>query len=314
MRTAHERTDARLDQIETFAAVADLGGFAAAGRALGRDASVIARRIDALEARLGVRLLTRSTRRIALTAVGEVYLRRMREVLSDLSAAEAEAIDGAASPRGLLRMSMPLVFARHWVVPWLPAFLEKYPNIEVELHHADRYIDLIGEGFDLAIRLGELPDSSLVARRLARYDTVLCASPAYLAANGTPQRIEDLEQHRCLGVTLPHLWPEWRLRRGDERRTVRVGGQLRFDDGGTMVLAAVHGAGIVVASQWSSGWELADGRLIRVLPDWRYDQEGAVQIVMPQGRDVPARTRLFIDRLIEVFTPVPPWAELSRTG
>lgn len=304
----------RLDQIAAFAAVADGGGFAPAGRLLGRDASVIARRVDALEARLGVRLLSRSTRRVSLTEVGETYLRRVREILSELAAAEAEATEGAASPRGLLRISMPLTFAQRWVVPWLPAFLNRHPLIEVELHHADRYIDLVGEGFDLAIRLGELPDSSLIVRRIASYDTVLCASPSYLAAHGTPERLEDLEHHRCLGVTLPHLWPEWRLRRGDERASARVGGQMRFDDGGTMVLAAVHGAGIVLASQWSSGRELADGRLVRVLPEWRYDREGAVQIVMPQGRLVPAKTRLFIDRVVQEFTPVPPWARPPQTG
>lgn len=299
---------AQLNQIEAFAAVADQGGFAAAARVLGRDASVVSRRVDALEARLGVRLLSRTTRRVALTEVGGAYLRRVREIVSELAAAEAEALESAATPRGLLRVSMPLIFARLWIVPWLPAFLERNPLIEIEMHYDDRYVDLVAEGFDLAIRMGQLPDSSLVVRRIASFETVLCAAPSYLAAHGAPERLEDLSRHRCLGVHKAEFWPEWRMRRGDERATVRVNGQLRFNDGGSMVLAGVHGGGILLASQWSGGKELADGRLVRVLPEWRYDRDCAVQIVLPHGRLLPAKTRLFIDRVVEEFTPVPPWA------
>lgn len=309
MQNLQERTGAQLDQIETFAAVAEHGGFAAAARVLGRDASVLSRRLDALEGRLGVRLLSRTTRQVALTEVGSVYLQRVRAILSELVAADAEATEGAATPRGLLRVSMPVTFARLWVVPWLPAFLERHPFVEVELHHGDRFVDLVAESFDAAIRIGALADSSLIVRHLASFETILCASPAYLQAHGTPERLVDLQDHRCLGLNQPHLWPDWRLRRGDERATVRVQGQLRFDDGGSMVLAALHGGGIILASHWSVGKDVAAGRLIRVLPEWRFDHDGTAQIVLPPGRLVPAKTRLFVDRVLQEFSPSAPWTQ-----
>jgi DNA-binding transcriptional LysR family regulator len=244
--------------------------------------------------------------------VGTAYLQKVRIILAELAAADAEATDGAARPRGVLRVTMPRTFARLWIVPWLPSFLREYPDIELELELGDRFFDLVAEGFDLAIRFGALADSSLIARHLASFETILCASPTYLAEAGTPQTIDDLRTHRCLGLTQPHLWPDWRLRRGDERATVRVSGQFRSDDGGSMVLAALCGEGIMLASQWSTGKDLAAGRLVRVLPEWRLDHEGNAHIVLPPGRLVPAKTRLFVERVVAEFTPSAPW--LLGTG
>lgn len=308
MHIVHEKSGGQLDQIEAFAAIAEHGGFAAAARLLGKDPSVLSRRIDALERRLGVRLFARTTRKVGLTEVGVTYLQKVRIILAELAAADVEAAEGAARPRGLLRVTMPRTFARLWVVPWLPAFLREHPEIEIELELGDRFFDLISEGFDLAIRLGDLADSSLVVRHLASFETVLCASPAYLAGAGTPLTPNDLPNHRCLGLTVPNFWPDWRLRRGDERATVRVPGQLRSDDGSSMVLAALGGGGIMLASEWSCGRHLAEGRLVRVLSDWRMDHEGNAQIVLPPGRLVPAKTRLFIERVIAEFSPSAPWA------
>lgn len=302
-----ERTGAHLEQIEAFAAVAEHGGFVAAARALGRDASVISRRLDALEKRLGVRLLSRTTRRVAVTEIGASYLLRVQAILSEMSAADLEAAERSAQPRGLLRLSMPATFARLWVAPWLPDFLSSHPDLRLELHHGDRFVDLVSEGFDAAIRLGVLQDSSLILRRLATFETILCASPAYIEEHGAPERPQDLQHHACIGLSLPQVWPDWRLRRGDDRVTVRVSGPIVSDEGGTMTIAGVHGAGIMVASEWSIGRDLASGRLVRVLPEWRYDRSSAVHIVMPQGRFVPAKTRAFIDRLVQEFTPDPPW-------
>lgn len=202
---------------------------------------------------------------------------------------------------------MPRTFARLWIVPWLPAFLRKHPEIEIELELGDRFFDLVAEGFDLAIRMGGLADSSLIVRHLASFETILCASPAYVTEAGAPQTLDDLRTHRCLGLTQPHLWPDWRLRRGDQHATVRVSGQFRSADGGSMVLAALHGEGIMLASQWSTGKDLAAGRLVRVLPEWRLDYEGNAHIVLPPGRLVPAKTRLFIERVVSEFTPSAPW-------
>jgi DNA-binding transcriptional LysR family regulator len=307
MQSMHEKSGGQLDQIETFAAVVEHGGFAAAARTLGKDPSVLSRRIDALERRLGVRLLARTTRKVALTEVGAAYLQKIRVVLSELAAADVEAAEGAARPRGLLRVTMPGTFARLWVIPWLPAFLREHPEIEIELELGDRFFDLVEEKFDLAIRLGGLADSALVVRHLASYETVLCASPAYLAEAGAPHTPEDLQSHRCLGLTVPNFWPDWRLRRGEERASVHVPRQFRTNDGGSMVLAALGGGGIMLASEWSCGRHLAEGRLVRVLPEWRMDHEGNAQIVLPPGRLVPAKTRIFIERVVAEFSPVAPW-------
>lgn len=308
MRIMHEKSGGPLDEIETFAAVAEHGGFAAAARVLAKDPSVLSRRVDALERRLGVRLLARTTRKVALTEVGAAYLRKVRIILAELTAANMEAAEAAARPRGLLRVTMPRTFARLWVVPWLPAFLRDYPEIEIELQLGDRFFDLVAEGFDLAIRFGGVADSSLTVRHLASFETVLCASPAYLAEAGTPHTPEDLQGHRCLGLTVPNFWPDWRLRRGDERATVHAPAQFRTDDGSSMVLAALDGGGIMLAAEWSCGRHLAEGRLVRVLPDWRMDGEGNAQIMLPPGRLVPAKTRLFIERVVAEFSPTAPWA------
>ena len=307
MQKMHERAGGHFDQIEAFVAVADHGGFAAAARILGKDPSVLSRRIDALERRLGVRLFARTTRQVGLTEVGAAYLRKVRTILAELAAADVEASDGAARPRGVLRVTMPRTFARLWVVPWLPAFLRDYPEIELDLELGDRHFDLVAEGFDVAIRIGGLADSSLVVRRLASFQTVLCVSPAYLAEAGVPRSLDDLRNHRCLGLKAPNFWPDWRLRRGDERVTLPAPAQFRTDDGSSMVLAALEGGGIMLASEWSCGMHLAAGRLVRVLPDWRMDHEGIAQIVIPPGRLVPAKTRLFIERVIAEFSPSPPW-------
>ncbi|MFC4726922.1 LysR family transcriptional regulator [Coralloluteibacterium thermophilus] len=302
-----ERSGARFEQIEAFAAVVQHGGFAAAGRALGRDPSVVSRRIDALEARLGVRLLSRTTRRIALTEAGAAYLRRVQAILGELAAAEVEAAEGAAEPRGLLRLALPAAFSQRWIAPWLPAFVAAHPALRLELVHADHFVDLVAEGFDAAVRIGELADSSLVARRLAPFDTVLCAAPDYLARRDAPARPEDLARHACLTFPKARFWPDWRLTDGAERAIQRIGGPIVSDEGEGLLVACRAGAGIMPAPEWLIGPDLAAGRLVRVLPEWRFDHDGAVHVVLPPGRLVPAKTRAFVDRLVRAFDPVAPW-------
>jgi DNA-binding transcriptional LysR family regulator len=298
---------ARLEQIEAFAAVAEQGGFAAAARVLGWDASVLSRRVNTLEARLGVRLLGRTTRSIALTEAGAAYLRRVQPVLAELATADAEAAEGAADPRGVLRLSLPAKFAQLWISPWLPGFMAKHPLLRLETTHTDRFVDLLAEGFDAAVRIGELHDSGLVSRRLAPSVTALYASPGYLAAKGTPESPEDLKHHACLSFPIPTVWPNWRVCRGAERVTVRVSGPLLSDDGETLVMACTQGAGIMLASDWLVGQEVLDGRLVQVLPEWLLDLDAAVQIILPPGRFVPAKSRAFVDRMVAEFTPIPPW-------
>lgn len=312
MHPMHERNGSELQQIEAFAAVAEHGGFAAAARALGRDASVVSRRIDALEARLGVRLLARTTRRVALTEVGATYLQRVRAILGELSAADIEAREAAAAPQGLLRLALPAAFAQRWIAPWLPRFLAAYPKLRLELSHSDRFVDLVADGFDAAVRIGELADSRLVARRLAGFETMLCAAPSYLARAGHPQRPDELKRHACLGMPKARFWPEWKLIKGRQRSVQRIDAAIVSDDGEGLLAACIEGAGILPAPQWLVGRELAQGRLARVLPQWCMDYDGAIHVVLPPGRLVPAKTRAFVDWLAREFEPQPPWSRAPR--
>jgi DNA-binding transcriptional LysR family regulator len=301
-----ERSGAHLEQIEAFAAVIEQGGIAAAARALRRDPSVISRRLDALEARLGVRLLARTTRRVSITEVGAAYLQRVQTILAELAAADVEAAEGAAKPRGRLRLALPASFAQRWIAPWVAEFISAYPDVQLELLHSDDFVDLVAEGFDAAVRIGDLPDSSLVVRRIAPFDVILCASPEYLARRGTPARPEDLGQHACLLFRKPRFWPDWRLRKGNHQVVQTVSGPIVTDEGEGLLVACLGGAGIMGAASWMIGKELAEGRLVRVLPDWRFDVEAAIQVVLPPGRLVPAKVRVFVDRLVQELTP-PPW-------
>lgn len=307
VRRMQERTRPQFEQIDAFVAVVEHGGISAAARALDRDPSVISRRLDALEARLGVRLLSRTTRRITLTETGAAYLARVRTILIELSAADVEATDGAATPRGLLRLSLPATYARRWIAPRLPEFIAAYPEVQLELLNTDRYVDVVAEGFDGAVRIGELADSSLIVRRLARFKAGLCASPDYVARCGAPLRPADLEQHECLRFRTEGFRQGWKLRNGVEHVTQRVSGSIVSDEGDGLVAACVAGAGILHAYDWEIGRELAEGLLVRVLPDWRIDVEGAVHVVLPPGRLIPAKTRVFVDWLVRDFTPEPPW-------
>lgn len=317
MHQLQERSGSHFEQIEAFAAVVEHGGFAAAARALGRDPSVVSRRIDALETRLGVRLLSRTTRRIAVTEVGAAYFKRVQAVLGDLAAADVAAAEGAAAPRGVLRLSLPAAFAQRWIAPWLPDFVAAHPGLQLELVHADHFVDLVAEGFDAAVRIGELADSSLVARRLASFDTVLCAAPGYLARQGAPSAPADLEQHACLTFPKARFWPDWRLTNGADRVLQRIAGPIVSDEGEGLLVACRGGAGVMPAPEWLIARELADGHLVRVLPEWRLDHDGGIHVVLPAGRLVPAKTRVFINRLAQEIAARPghsTWPPAARSA
>jgi DNA-binding transcriptional LysR family regulator len=313
VRPMQERAQPQFEQIDAFVAVAEHGGISAAARALNRDPSAISRRLDALEARLGVRLLSRTTRRITLTEGGAAYLARVRTIVAELLAAESEAAEGAATPRGLLRLSLPATYASRWIAPRLPEFVAAYPGVQLELLHTDRFVDLVAEGFDAAVRIGELADSSLVVRRLAPVETLLCASPAYIARRGAPARPADLEQHDCLQFPMEGFRQGWRLWKDGEQVTQRVSGSIVSDEGEGLVAICLAGGGILPTSDWKVGQELASGRLVRVLPEWRFDVAAAVHVVMPPGRLIPAKTRVFVEWLAKDFAPAPPWLRCGPT-
>ncbi|MFM0157056.1 LysR family transcriptional regulator [Paraburkholderia sediminicola] len=286
-----------LDELSTFVAVVEAHSFADAAKTVGRDPTIVSRRVRQLEEHLGVRLLSRTTRRVSLTEVGALYYQRVRALLDELDSASQEASDFAASPRGLLRVSLPNTFGRRWIAPLLPAFIAAHPDIQIDARFADRYVDVVAEGFDVAVRLGVLRDSSLVARQIASFHNRLYAAPSYIVAYGAPQVPEELADHACLGFLSHANWPDWVLTQGGQRRTVRPTGPLIADNAETLLQAAIAGSGIILTPDWLAGPAVRDGALVRVLPGWQGSEEGGIYAVMPPGRLVPTKTRVFVDEI-----------------
>lgn len=293
------------EQITAFVAAVEHGGFTAAGQALARDGSILSRRVTALEKRLGVRLMERTTRRLALTEAGEAFHQRMLAALRALQEIEQDTSAAAVGVRGTLRIALPATFGRMWVAPILPAFLAAYPELVVETAFEDRYVDLVAESFDVAVRIGTLTDSRLVVRRLAPSQRMLCASPTYLQAHGTPSHPTDLAAHACLGFSRLASHPLWHLRDGDKVTAIRIAGPLVTDDAQSLVHAAVSGAGIAMVSDWLAGPELSSGRLVPVLPDHPVESNEAVYLVHPSARLVPAKTRAFADWILGALATSP---------
>jgi DNA-binding transcriptional LysR family regulator len=296
------------DQTEAFLAVIESGSFSAAGRKIGRDGSVVSRRVAALEARLGIRLLERSTRRVAPTEAGVRFRDRVREAMEMMRAAEDEARAMAASPTGLLRVSLPLAFGRMWIAPRLPEFLARYPALRIEANYTDRYVDLVADGFDAVVRLGEMKDSRLIGRRIAMTRRLICAAPSYLDRRLALKEADDLLRHDCVCFTRLATHPVWHLQRNGKSRAVRITGRLETDDAEAVVQAALAGMGIIMATDWLVARELADGRLVPVLTDWTVSGEAGVNVVRASVQHEPAKTRAFVDWVARVFA-TPPWHE-----
>jgi DNA-binding transcriptional LysR family regulator len=298
-------------EMSAFLAVAEEGSFTKAAAKLGRDATALSRRIQALERRLGVRLLERTTRHVVPTEAGSMFLARTRSILAALAEAEEEASAHASdTPRGTLRLALPGSFGRMWIAPVLPEFLAAHPQVRIEAEFSNRFTDLIGEGFDAAIRLGALPDSGLIARKIATRQRLLCAAPRYLERHGVPAHPEELAAHACLGFTGFVSYPDWHFTNDkDERVTIRARGPLVTDDAEALVAAAVQGTGIMMCTDWLAGRELAEGRLVPILSEWTMADEGAIYTLVPSKHLLAAKTRAFVDWMATRFAPVPPWRQ-----
>ncbi|HYD64068.1 LysR family transcriptional regulator [Azospirillum sp.] len=301
----------RLDDMLAFIKVVDTRSFTAAADRLNLSKSVVSRRISELENRLGARLLNRTTRKLSLTEVGQAFYERCTRILADLEEAERAVTDLHAAPRGRLKVNAPLSFGLLHLAPAIAAFMERYPDIEIDIDLNDRYVDLIDEGYDVAVRIGRLRDSSLIARRLAPNRRVVCASPAYLERHGTPQVPEDLANHHCLLYTNVPLAEQWQFRVNGETRTVRVSGTLFANNGDILLSAAVAGRGIIVSPTFLAGPALAAGQLRCLLFDCMVT-ESAVYAVYPQNRHLSPKVRAFVDFLASRFGPEPYWDESIR--
>ncbi|MER8578129.1 LysR family transcriptional regulator [Mesorhizobium sp. M0923] len=307
MQQSHE--PAALAEMAAFAAIAEARSFTKAAARIGRDATILSRRLASLEERLGVRLLHRTTRSVSLTEAGSEFLVRIRAILAAVDEAEAAASAHAGGgPRGVLRLALPGSFGRMWIGPLLPQFLTEFPDVRIEAEFSNRFVDLVAENFDVAVRLGALEDSRLVARKVATRRRLLCAAPSYLARRGTPAAPEALLEHSCLGFSGFQTFPAWEMTDTTGRRvSIEVSGPLVTDDAEVLVEAAVQGVGLMMSTDWLVGRELADGRLVPVLEDWTLADEGAVYVVMPSAKGQAAKTRAFADWIGKRFAPVPPW-------
>jgi DNA-binding transcriptional LysR family regulator len=298
----------RLTGLEVFAKVAATGSFSAAGRALGLSQTMVTKHIAALEAHLGVKLFHRSTRKLSITDAGRNYLESAERILADVEAADSAVAADRIEAKGLLRLSAPVSFGARQIAPLLPEFARRFPRVSVELGLNDRLVDLADEGWDLAIRVGSLADSSLIARRIAPCRTVLCASPAYLAAHGTPRTVASLAGHNCLGYTLSRLAgaDHWAFgTRGDV--SVNVAGNLRANNGDALLAAAVAGQGVIYQPTFVAADALRAGTLTAITLDHAPFEFAGIYAVYPPDRHPPAKLRAFIDFIAARFAPEPPW-------
>ncbi|MBB3608413.1 LysR family transcriptional regulator [Rhizobium sp. BK602] len=293
-----------LGDLEIFASVVATGSMSLAGRALGFSPAVISKRIKRLEDRLGTRLLQRTTRQISLTEAGQGFYDRVLAILAGLEEAEAYIAGRSAQMQGTLRISAPTSFGRLHIAPHLKTFMQAHPDLAINLVLSDEFTDIVGGGYDLAIRIAELTDSSLVARRLAPVRRLLCASPAYVATHGMPRDIDDLRRHVCLPA---HNHDPWRLEGPKGALTLRPEGKLITNSSEVIREAVIAGLGIALRSTWDIGPELRDGRLVQVLPAYEGSHNVTLSAVYPSRQFLPAKVRVFIDFLAELYGPVPYW-------
>lgn len=301
-----------LHSMRLFSEVVDAGSFSAAGRKFGLAASSVSRQVGSLEDTLGARLLNRSTRKLSLTEAGRIYNERVRLIIADVEDANRSVSHLEAVPRGLLRVNGPTVFGRLHIAPHLPEFLRQYPEIDIDLTLTDHFVDVIEEGSDVVVRVGGLSDSSLFARRLAPNRRVLCASPAYLNANGRPQKPADLTDHTCIVYRLRSTTGVWHICCGESgaKEQVQVKGRLSANNAEALHEAVLGDLGISLLPIWLVGQDLQEGRLERVLPTLEADltkDETSIHAIYPHKRLLSAKVRAFVDFLVEKYQPTPYW-------
>ncbi|MGD9537227.1 MAG: LysR family transcriptional regulator [Alphaproteobacteria bacterium] len=293
-------------EMVVFAEVVEAGSLSAAARRLGTSKSAISAQLQRLEARLGVRLLNRTTRRLSTTEAGAACYAHCARMKAEADAARRTAAAFQAEPRGTLRISAPDTFGAMHIAPAIPSFLDRHPGLKIELSLSGRHVDLIEGGFDLAIRIGTLPDSSLGVRRLAESRLAICAAPAYLAVRGTPTDIDALEKHNCLRFTPLGWGSAWRLHGPDGPVHVAIGDTFATDSGDVLLSVARAGLGLALLPTWMTAGDLRRGTLVAVLRDWA-PPPVAIQAIFPGPRLRMTKVEAFIDHLARRFRRAPDW-------
>lgn len=293
-----------LGDLEIFVKVVTTGSMSAAGKSLGISPAQVSKRIRRLEEQLGARLFQRTTRQIGMTDLGRGFYERIAQVLTGIEDAERFVSGETTQPAGKLRVSAPTSFGRLHIAPHLPAFMQTHPLVEIDLTLSDEFTDIIAEGYDVAIRISELKDSSLVARKLVQVRRVLCAAPAYIEQHGMPQTVEQLADHHCL---TSHNGEPWRLEGPHGPLVYRPSGRLNTNSSEVVREAVIAGLGIALRSTWDIGNELTQGRLVRVLPAYEGSSNISLSAVYPSRQHLPSKVRAFIEYLVGLYGPVPYW-------
>lgn len=290
-----------LSDIAVFVRTVDLGSFTAAANDLELSKAAVSKYVGRLEKRLGARLLNRTTRRLSLTEAGAALYQGSRSALQDLEAAQSDVLELAGKPRGLLRVTLPELLGTGYLAPRIGAFRRAYPDIVLDLNLANRIVDLVAEGYDLAIRMTTLTNSSLVARRLAEVPVVTVAAPEYLRVRGAPSTPADLAHHDCLAYNLDRTPSEWHYLRGrGKHETVRVTGPLRSDNDSMLKTAALDGHGIIHMPKIFLHDELQSGKLVELLPDY-VGSSVTLAAVFPTRSNLAPKVRVFVDFLVAQF-------------
>jgi LysR family transcriptional regulator, regulator for bpeEF and oprC len=292
--------------LQAFARVVELGGFTKAADSLQLSKTTVSDLVQNLETHLGVRLLQRTTRRVSVTPDGAAFYERCAHILADLDEAEASVMQARVSPKGRLRVDMPGVLARLFIIPELPAFLARYPELRLELGMGLRPVHLLEEGIDCVVRFGMQSDSSLVARRVGTMSLVCCASPAYLREHGTPHRPEDLAAHRCVNYVSNRnaRIMDWEFARDGEKVQLTLDGVLAVNDHDANVVAGLMSLGVVKVPNYMAQAHLESGQLMQVLTDWTAEQF-PISVMYPQSRHLSAKVRIFVDWVSDLIRQNP---------
>ncbi|SCX29361.1 D-malate degradation protein R [Agrobacterium sp. DSM 25558] len=295
----------RFSSMAVFVKASDLGSFAATADAMGMSPQMVAKHIVFLEDRLGTALLHRTTRRQSLTDVGRIFYDRCKQLLSDVEAAESVALDMRSQPKGLLRVNAPMTFGAYSLAPFVTRYLDRYPDMQIDLTLNDRFVDPFEEGFEVMVRIGEVEDLSLIALPLAPYRLIACASPDYLIRRGTPRTPLDLEQHDCLAYgDGPSSVPcRWQFTRSGRCEEVRISGRIRSNDWKALLHASIAGYGITLGPESVLNAEISAGRLVQVLPD-HDGPSRPMHVIYPAGRRPTAKVRSFVEALTDEFRKV----------
>ncbi len=291
----------RLTEMEAFAMVVDQGGFTDAAKKMGLSKSTVSKHVSSLEARLGARLLNRTTRRVSPTEIGLAYYDRARRVLNDAGEADALVTAMQSAPSGLLRISVATDFGVNHLSPVLGDFLQEYPDITVNMVLNNRYVELISEGFDMAVRIGELEDSTLRARKIAETTRRMIAAPSYIRQFGRPERIDDLNEHKLLHYSNQSSTAVWKITApSGEKRQIRTAGWLTVNDGQSLLNACVAGLGIAHLPSFLYADAMREGKVEEIMPGLPVETEG-IYAVYPPGRFTQPKVRAFIDFLVSAF-------------